>query len=210
MKQNRRFLKHKTKLKIEFPQLSNAQISKKLGENWKKLDPDVKKIYRERAERIKERFNLENPDFVYNRKRLENSEEISGKSKASAIEILEEKLHNPKRRRIEQDIKQEDCFEPAFGSDCDSDYSIPMENYGGENYVDNFFEDFSEPASCLDTFLPSSPLEGFSSDSEGNAFIEDENLFLGDNCTFEGAQQPSFYNQDQLEWPFNIFPCYCL
>lgn len=42
----------------EFPRLTNAEISKRLGEKWRNLHPNKKDIYREKAERIKEGFKV--------------------------------------------------------------------------------------------------------------------------------------------------------
>lgn len=53
---------------------SNAQISKLVGEEWHKLEDEKKKVFTERAEKIKEEFNRQHPNFVYTKRRRRKSQ----------------------------------------------------------------------------------------------------------------------------------------
>jgi hypothetical protein len=55
-------------LQAKYKEKSNAQISKLIGEQWHKMDSEKKKAYVDAAEKIKEQFNKEHPDFVYTKR----------------------------------------------------------------------------------------------------------------------------------------------
>eukprot|EP00741_Cyanophora_paradoxa_P023820 tig00021623_g23009.t1 len=53
------------KLRAANKELTNADVSRMLGEKWKALPEEEKKKYRERAEKIRVDFQAKHPDFSY-------------------------------------------------------------------------------------------------------------------------------------------------
>jgi len=56
-------------LQQKYKDRSNAQISKIIGEQWHTMSTDKKRKYVQKAEKIKEEFTREHPDFVYTKKK---------------------------------------------------------------------------------------------------------------------------------------------
>eukprot|EP00274_Cyanoptyche_gloeocystis_P004542 CAMPEP_0196653042 /NCGR_PEP_ID=MMETSP1086-20130531/2606_1 /TAXON_ID=77921 /ORGANISM="Cyanoptyche gloeocystis , Strain SAG4.97" /LENGTH=564 /DNA_ID=CAMNT_0041984007 /DNA_START=34 /DNA_END=1728 /DNA_ORIENTATION=+ len=56
---------YRPKLRAEHKNMSNAEVSKLLGEKWKNLSASEKQKYVEQAHRIKQEFNAMHPDYVY-------------------------------------------------------------------------------------------------------------------------------------------------
>jgi len=85
-------------LQLECPKLSNAEISRLLGERWKKLHPNKKQVYREKAEEIKKNINIpsspQTQDTSNSKRERENIEQN--------VIIPEEPVSKKKSRLIQQ------------------------------------------------------------------------------------------------------------
>ncbi|CAG8490627.1 4230_t:CDS:2 [Ambispora leptoticha] len=55
-------------LQKQDPNLQTASVSKKLGEEWRNMDPAEKERYNEKAHKLKEEFKSINPEYVYSRR----------------------------------------------------------------------------------------------------------------------------------------------
>ena len=61
------YLERQPKLKQENPLLSGNDISRQVGIEWKEMNEDQKKPYKEKARDIYEKFKQENPDYHYDK-----------------------------------------------------------------------------------------------------------------------------------------------
>jgi len=88
-------------LQTEFPKMSNSEISKLLGERWKLLHPNKKKIYREKAENLKleQQKNSSNKSSPCEKRAREEEEEVEEEKEkfplAKRIKIEQSKMISP-------------------------------------------------------------------------------------------------------------------
>jgi hypothetical protein len=75
---------NRTFVQAEFPNMSNSEVSKLLGERWRQLHPNKKKIYREKAETLKQENNQRSapavsspPSPLSTKRTRENEESVS-------------------------------------------------------------------------------------------------------------------------------------
>ena len=77
---------NRKKLKLEHPDMSFAEIAKKMGEMWRSLSQEEKETYKSKAKSVNEekfhKWNLKNPGVDQSKARKKKGEDISTEDKA--------------------------------------------------------------------------------------------------------------------------------
>lgn len=101
-------------LQAKYKEKSNAQISKLIGEQWHKMDSEKKKAYVEAAEKIKEQFNKEHPDFVYTKR--------SRKRQRKELGEVEDDPAARKKRKLNEEYNSDLLDDSDLSSDDEESF----------------------------------------------------------------------------------------
>jgi hypothetical protein len=101
-------------LQAKYKEKSNAQISKLIGEQWHKMDSEKKKAYVEAAEKIKEEFNKQHPDFVYTKR--------SRKRQRKELGEVEEDPAARKKRKLNEEYNSDLLDDSDLSSDDEGSF----------------------------------------------------------------------------------------
>mmetsp|Transcript_12390 Transcript_12390/g.13708 ORF Transcript_12390/g.13708 Transcript_12390/m.13708 type:complete len:229 (+) Transcript_12390:802-1488(+) len=94
--------KHRPLIHQQFPALSNAEVSKRLGQSWKELSEDEKAPFKEKAARIKAKFDEDHPDYKFTKRARKPKKKEVWKDICSSVTTSRAKEINKGRRTIQR------------------------------------------------------------------------------------------------------------
>ncbi|KAH3848761.1 protein SOX-15-like [Dreissena polymorpha] len=151
----------------ENPDVHNADLSKMLGDRWKQLSAEEKKIYTDEAERLRQEHMKQFPDYKYRPRRKKPPKKSDGTSSGSLTTASTAGRQFTESHQFRSNsFSYDTSISPKYSASCDYSYSssVPVNLSRYPFYGQQFA--FSTRPQCPtpDSNLSSSP-EAFQNDS---------------------------------------------
>jgi len=114
-------------IQVEFPKMSNSEISKLLGERWRFLHPNKKNVYRQKAEKLKHDLENQTPPTSPSTPLAPSPLPCMKKREREEVDEEEKNLFSKRSKTTESDINYPIDLQlsASFSSDLFGDHHFP-------------------------------------------------------------------------------------